>query len=267
MKKVRFAMLAAAAALLVFGAFALVACAGSSSAPGGNTLKVAVREGLTKFSTYNESANTFYGFEDDLAKELAAQLGYADVEFVGVVANEREKALDDGKADCLIAAFSETPDRASKYDLSEPYYYDNGRVMVATSTLFESFADLQGCRVGTLRGTDVSEVLASTLARKGLIPSTSATSLAQFLTLVTFESYADMYQAVQNGRVDALCADGCITLPWIGSEMKYLDEPYSEENYVVATPKGSALSEKVNQAVQTLKENGTVQRLMEKWDI
>ncbi|MDO4961092.1 MAG: transporter substrate-binding domain-containing protein [Eubacteriales bacterium] len=256
--------------LLVCGII-MTAC-GASKAAGaakgtGKYLKVGVRENLNKFSVYNEDADTFYGFEADVARQLALELGFDGVSYVGVVADDREAALADGSADCIIAAYSWTADRAEKYELSEPYFYDSGRVMIEKSTLFTDYKDLEGCRVAVHSGTSAAGALAKKLKNDGLINADSDAELKKFLNIVEYSSYDEMNAALETGEVDALCADGCISLPWMNDERTYFKEAYSEENYCIAANKGSALISDVNAAIGTLKENGTIDRLIAKWDL
>ena len=239
----------------------------NASGESGNLLVVGVRTNLANFSSYNEEADTYYGFEDDLARSLAKMLGYDGVEFVGLLPEEREDALESGEVQCLIAAYSETEERTEKFDLSDPYYYDQGRVMVERSTLFEDYADLQGATVAVRTGTTAQENLEQKLAGLGLISQATDESLSGFLKIETMDTYEEMNSALDYGTVDALCADGCITLPWLDEERRYFEDAYSDEDYVVATAKGSDLSAEVNEALQTLMNDGTVDELLLKWGV
>ena len=252
------------AAALLLAAVMLLGCT-AFAAGGGKTLRVGVRKNLANFSVYNEQADTYYGFEADLAAALADAMGYDGVEFVGVEPEEREVVLENGQADCLIAAYSYTDERAEQFDLSEPYYHDTGRVMIEKSTLFETYADLRGCTVAVREGTTAAANIAAKLAAEGLIAS--AGDIGSFLTVVTYDSYEAMNAALEYGDVDALCADGCITLPWLDSERTYLDEAYSEEDYVIAAVKGDAMTGKIAAALAVITDNGTLAQLEAKWGI
>ena len=252
-------------------AVSLAAC-GSGNATAdtkvsGNYLKVGVRTNLANFSTYDEAADTYYGFEDDVAKTLAYELGYDGVEYVGLDPAERDQALENGSIDCLIAAYSKTDEREEKFDLSLPYYYDEGRVMIEKSTLFEDYADLKGAKVAVRTGTTAAENFAAKLCEKGLIADSSEAALAGFLDIIEFDAYADMNAALEAGEVDAICADGCITLPWLDDERTYFEEAYSEEEYVVATVKDSGLSEKIDEAISSMTESGEIDTIAVKWGV
>ena len=247
------------------GAALLTGCGSSAGAGGSGLLKVGVRKNLSNFSSYNEEADTYYGFEDDLARELALRLGYSGVEYVGLDPDEREEALETGSVSVLIAAFSYTDERAEKFDLSDPYYVDAGRVMVEKSSLIEDYRDLAGTKVAVRSGTTAEANLAAKLCEEGLIADKE--DLADFLEIVSFDSYEDMDTALEWGDVDAVCADGCITLSWMDDERAYFDEAYSEEDYVLATKKGSELTDKLSEALAAALDDGTIESLEIKWGI
>ena len=255
-------ILSAIAAALLTAAL-LAGCAGGSS--GGKKLTVGVRKNLANFSSYSEEADTYYGFEADLAEALAKEMGYSGVKFVGLDPEERESALENGQVDCLIAAFSYTESRAEKFDLSTPYYHDAGRVMVEKSTLFSDYADLKNSTVAVRSGTTARDNLAAKLQADGLIRS--AADLEGFLNIAEYTSYEEMNAALEYGDADALCADGCITLPWLDEERAYFEEAYSQEDYVIATAKGSRLTAKAETALTALSENGTLTKLETKWGV
>ena len=245
----------------------LAACSDTATgnASGGNYLTVGVRKNLANFSTYNEEADTYFGFEDSLAAKLAEKMGYDGVKFTGLDPEDREEALQSGQVDCLIAAFSYTEERASNWTLSQPYYYDEGRVMIEKSTLFTDYADLKGAKVAVRNGTDAADHLAEKLLSDGLI--TQVSDLESFLTVVPYDSYEEMNLALEYGDVDALCADGCITLSWLDSERTYFAQAYSEEDYVIASAKDSPLGTQIDEALTSLSEDGTLAQLEEMWGI
>ena len=263
MKKVLSIVLVA-----LMGFTLLSGCGNSGEAKtSGNYLKVGVRKDLPNFSVYDEDADTYYGFEDDLAKYIAINMGYDGVEYVGLTAETRESSLNNGEVDVVVAAFSKTDEREENFDLSSPYYEDKGLVMIEKSTLFDSYANLKGMDVAFRKGATSEENLAEKLKADGLINEASVSALKNYLNVIEMDSYGDMETALENGDVDAVCADGCITISWLNDDRMYFDEPYSEEDYVAATKKGSELSDKVNSAIESLSDDGTIDALKEKWGV
>ncbi len=115
LKKI-FAAFAAAAVCMV----GLTACSpseqsgGSSGNSGANSdkvLKVGVKDSVIGFGYKDPLSGEYSGMEIELAKKLADELGYKDVEFTTVTAATRTELLDSGDLDCVLATFTITEER------------------------------------------------------------------------------------------------------------------------------------------------------------
>lgn len=242
-------------------ALAMSGC-GSSSPTGTGTLTVGVRDDIVGFGYLNETTGNYYGFEIDLAKELAKELGYADVEYVSVTPDTRKDILLNGEVDCLIAAYSISDSRLENFDFSPAYYEDHAVVMVESSSMITELADLVGTNVGTLDGADSAPVLSAKMIGSGYFTAedTKGTSLTKMA------SYAELSTALEEGTVDALCMDGCIARAYLEDGRQILAETISDENYGVATQKGSELSSDVADAISAMLSDGTIDALIDKWN-
>lgn len=260
--------------LLLAALLALSAAAGGCSAgeqTGQGTLRVGVRDDIMNFGYQNPETGRYYGFEIDLAGQLAERLGYRTVEFVTVQPENRKEKLLNGEVDCLIAAYSVTETRKENFDFSEPYYRDTIKVMVENSTLFEHMEDLKGKTVGVLSGVNAPFEFAEEMERLGLLTAGERQKSVEdpYGAGVGFwkaDHYNDLSAALEAGVVDAVCMDGCIAQSYMQGERRYLEETFSEQNYAVATQKGSKLSAPVAEAIREMLEDGTVDTLLDKWD-
>lgn len=262
MKKTPIALLAVA---LV--AAALAGCAANGS---GKTLRVAVRGDIVNFGYQNPDSGRYYGLEIDLAQELAARCGYSDTEFVRVYADERQETLQSGEVDCVIACYSITPERTELFDMT-PYYTSYTRVMVETTTGFESLEDLAGANIGVVDGSTNALELAAALAERGVVDSFNPDSFDPKtfdggVRFTVLNSYGELDEAVEVGSVDAGCADAAIASGYVHGSRVYLSGDFAEEQYGVATQKGSALSGEVAAALQAMQDDGTLAALVDKWD-
>lgn len=258
-KKLRMFM----AALIILTVF-VTGCSGSAGKSG--TLRVGVRADLMNFSYLNETTGKYYGLEIDLAYKLADILGYKDVVFTTVTPDDRKQMLLDGKVDCLIAAYSVSESRLKNFDFSVPYYEDRSRIMVEKTSLIEDMYDLIGKDIGVLDGADTAPVFAVKMNELGLIPDLETETILSNINYVRFQSYSDLAAALEDGTVDAACMDGCIAQAYKNDDRMFLEETLSDENYGVATQKGSALSKSVADGVQKLLDDGTIETLIDKWD-
>lgn len=254
MKKLRNLLL-----LLIGLSMALTGCSTSQKS---GTLRVGVRDNIINLGYLNQTTGQYYGLEIDLAKRLADELGYANVEFVAVDPENRKEMLLDGKVDCLIAAYSIAETRLANFDFSPAYYSDYSGIMVQKSSLIGGFPDLVGKKIGVLDGANTAPQLANKMTEMGLITAEDpkGTSLSKMAT------YAELSQALEEGTVDAVCADGCILNAYKNDDRVILDDVIDVQEYGVATQKDSALSKTMAAAVQKLLDDGTVAGLIDKWD-
>ena len=268
-----------AASLLVAFALAcalagLAGCGGSAegATSDGETLRVGVRDDVVGFGFQNKDTGRYYGLEIDIAQEMAKRMGYADVEFVTVTPDTRKDMLLDGEVDCVAACYSVAEPRLKNFDFSPAYYADESVIMVANSSLVTALDDLKGKTFGTMAGTNTAPQLALRLTEAGFTSGTVVSqnedhSFNQFDTfqLVQVDSYQNLSNALEKGAVDAACMDGAIAKTYLGDDRSILDFTIDTQDYGVATVKGSALSQPVADAVQSMLDDGTVAELVKKW--
>ncbi len=244
----------------VLAAVLPVAACSVSAASG--TLKVGVRDDIMHMGYLNPDTGKYYGLEIDLAAELADSLGYKEVEYITVEPDNREELLLAGDVDCLIAAYSVDESRLEKFDFSPAYYVDHSVVMVEKSSLITEISQLVGKKTGVLEGANAASKLSEKMIELGLITAGDTNGLS----LIEMESYAAMSTALEEGDVDAVCMDGCIARAYMEDDRELLGDQIGEEQYAVATQKGSDLSEKVSSAIQKMLDDGTVDALIDKWN-
>lgn len=261
------------ALVLACVAVLLVGCTSTSSVGASNSLKVGVLTDVAGMSEYNEENNKYYGMEVDLAQEMATRAGYSKAEFVGISTDNGTELLEKGEIDALAACFSITDEREKKYSFSESYYTDRLVLMVQNSSLFTQTDQLKGGTIGTLAGANTSETLLELLKDRGFTNGEVTAENAegtdiQYDTwhLKEYESLEDLSNALEAGEIDALAIDGAIANTYRTSERSFIKDFKSEEQqYAVATMKDSEQSSKINDAITSMIEDGTVEALTEKW--
>jgi polar amino acid transport system substrate-binding protein len=128
------------------------------------------------------------GSDVDLARLLAKDLG-VELEIVTTTGPTRIPMLQTNKADIVVSTLSITPDRAKVIDFTAPYA-DHPSVVAALKSLpIKQMSDLDGKKVGVVRGTT---------------QDTDLTKQAKGAQLVRYEDDATMALAVASGQVDIL---------------------------------------------------------------
>lgn len=235
------------------------------------TLRVGVRDDIINFGFYNEVTGKYYGLEIDLAAELAARLGYEDVEYVTVMPDTRKDMLAGGEVDCIIATYSIADSREENFDFSAPYYTDETVIMVEKSTLFTGIDDLKDKNIGIVNGTNAGPLLAQALYDAGVITdqvvaNTDAYTQYEGAYVTKVDRYAELSELLETGEIDAACMDACIAQTYMDDQRVFLDISIAQQEYGVATVKDSALSAPVAEAVQAMLDDGTIDRLIDKWN-
>lgn len=238
--------------LILFGV--LLSGCGAGRADGEKTYVVATDNSFVPFEFLNKETGKVQGFDIDLIKAIAEEAGFKidikPMKFTGVMAG-----LESGRYDIGIAGITITEERDKVIDFSDPYYEAGLIIAVQEDTTnIQIPEDLAGKKVGTRTGTTSHTYI------KNNIPEAK---------LYTYESIVQAYQDLQAGRLDAVMYDAPNVKYYIKTkaegEIKTVGDILQGENYGVAFPEGSELVDDVNQALATLKENGTYEKIYKKW--
>lgn len=106
------------------------------------------------------------------------------------------------------------------------------------------------------------------------IATTSGSTSAAYLrdnhsTVVEFPRIEDAYEALLNGQADAVVFDAPVLLYYSSHEGKgkvqMVGEVFRKEDYGIVFPPNSLYRKPVNLALLRLRENGTYQKLYDKW--
>jgi polar amino acid transport system substrate-binding protein len=202
------------------------------------------------------------GYESAVAYAVAEQLGFTrdEVTWVKVPFNSSYKpgAKD---FDFDINQISITPARAKVVDFSDGYYSASQAVIALKGTAgaeATSIADLKGLRLGAQTGTT-----SLTAIRDVIQPDQDP---------AVFEDTNAAKQALQNDQVDAILADlptafyiSAVEIPNSTLVGQFQPETGQQEEFGMLFEKGSGLVPCVNDSLATLKSNGTLDDLEQKW--
>ncbi|QHS21535.1 transporter substrate-binding domain-containing protein [Virgibacillus sp. MSP4-1] len=225
---------------------------GSGSNGDSKVYQVATDANFQPFEYKNPETGEMEGFDIELLNAIAEEAGfevnYNTMEFDGLLGSMRT-----GKHDIGIAGISITEDRKEEIDFSDKYY-DSGLILaVPKDSELESIEDIDGHAVGARQGSTSEDYLKE---------NTNA-DVNSFPEIVT------AYQDLQAGRLDAVLYDLPNVQYYINQnasdELKTVGDVLQGQPYGIAFPKGSDLVEPVNEALATIKENGTYAEIYKKW--
>ncbi|MRG85774.1 transporter substrate-binding domain-containing protein [Salinibacillus xinjiangensis] len=253
MKKKFILMLAAMLTIAL-----LAACGSSESSGSGSgedevkTYTVATEPNFHPFEFMDPETGEMKGFDMDLIHAIADEAGFnveiETMEFDGVLGGMRSN-----KYPMAISGISITDERKKEIDFSDKYL-DSGLILVVREDSdIQSIEDIDGLKVGAQAGS-TGELY--------LHDHTDA-EISAFPEIVT------AYMDLASGRLDAVLYDLPNAQYYINENpdqgLKTVGELLQGEPYGIAFPKGSELVEPVNEALATLKENGTYDEIYKKW--
>ena len=202
------------------------------------------------------------GYESAVAYAVADQLGFSrdEVTWVKVPFNSSYKP-GPKDFDFDINQISITPARAQVVDFSDGYYAASQAVIALKGTAgaeATSIDDLKGLRLGAQTGTT-----SLTAIRDVIQPDQDP---------AVFEDTNAAKQALQNDQVDAILADlptafyiSAVEIPDSTIVGQFQPETGQQEEFGMLFEKGSGLVPCVDDALATLRSDGTLDDLEKKW--
>ncbi len=221
--------------------------------------------GVTIFENMNEldENGEWTGFETEFAQAVGEIIGM-DVEFQEIEWSQKYTELASGNIDCIWNGFtanSKDDDgkaRSEKVDFSYGYMLNQQCVVInkADADLYKTEADLAGKTAGVEGGSAGESYAASVIGEDGELLEYAAQNNA-FMELAA--------DKIDFAVVDILLAKSKCGQGDFEDLMIVEDIELSSEIYAVGFEKGSELTAKVNDAIEQLFEDGTVQKLAEKY--
>ena len=263
---------AAAAVIAIAAAASLAACAGSpsssSTAAADGELqtvtagKLTIATGEPNYEPWfvDDDPSNGKGFEGAVANAVAEQLGF-DASDIVWTRTGFDAAIAPGPKDwdINIQQFSVTDERKNAVDFSSPYYTTTQAVVALNSSPAASATtidELKKAKVGVAAGTT-----SYTVAKEQLGDA----------NLSVFNTVDDVVLALQAGQIDAMVTDlpGAFYVTGAVVDDSSVTGQFASsdggDEFAFVLPKGSALTSAVSDAVDALREDGTLDALQQEW--
>ena len=221
--------------------------------------------GITYFEPMNyfDDNGELTGFETEFATAVCEKLGVTP-EFVEINWDSKIMELQAQTIDCIWNGMTITPELQEALTISD-LYIKNYQVVVIRSDnadVYTSTADLVGKTV---------EAEAGSAGEAAIIGEGADESLKQ-AEYISAAKQTDTLLEVKTGAADAAVLDFVLAGAMVGqgdySDLMIIpDLQLSVEEYGVGFRKDSDAAEKVNEAMQALIEDGTLNTLAEKYDL
>jgi glutamate transport system substrate-binding protein len=171
----------------------------------------------------------FVGFDVDVAKYIAGQLGVDEKKITWVEARsaDREKMIISRAVDFVVATYSITDKRKQQVAFAGPYFETGQGVLVR-------YTEEEITGPDSLNGKNLCSVTGSTSAQK------VESEFAKGVKLVEYGQYSDCVTALLAGNVDAVTTDEVILAGFAAANpelLKVVGPKFSTERYGVGLPK------------------------------
>ena len=199
------------------------------------------------------SNNTLTGFEIDLGKAIAEELGkkaaFKNIPFGSVLA-----ALESEAVDAAISTITITNERGKNFDFSLPYYTAGISIIFNNKNPIKNIAGLNGKKIACQLGTTLETWLKK---------NTTSTEI------ITNDNNNQAIESLKAGHVDGVLIDSVQ-----GSIFSNKNENLSciiitqaANSYGIALKKGDSLKNDINKALAALEKKGTVKNLKKKYHL
>ncbi|CAB1251102.1 amino acid ABC transporter substrate-binding protein [Clostridium sp. MT-14] len=206
---------------------------------------------------FRDSKGQIVGFDIDMAKAAAKKMGvnvvFKPVEWDGIILSLNNKDID-----VIWNGLTITEDRKKQISFSKVYLQNKQIIVVRNNSNIKTKKDLSGKTVGLQLGSSSETALKSDTAT-----SKSLKEVRKYSN--NTEALLDLNQ----GRIDAVVVDEVVGRYYLQKKpglYKILDDNFGKEDYGVGIRKSdAAFKDKLNEALDSMKKDGTADKISQKW--
>lgn len=254
MKKLHAFLLAGLLPLMSLSAPTLAATDDLAAIQKAGALRIGTEGTYAPFS-YHDSSNQLVGFDVDIGRAIAKQLGvkpdFIEGKWDGLIAG-----LNANRYDVVINQVGITPERQAKFDFSKPYISSKAVLIVRSDNdSIKGFDDIKGKRSANTLTSNFGK-----LAEK------------HGAEVVPVQGFNEAISLLTSGRVDATINDYLSFLDFKKQQpqaaVKIVASDASAEysqSGVLMRKDQTALREAINQALSAIKADGTYQAISERY--
>lgn len=235
--------------ILALGVFCLAGCTGQNTVDTDNApvIRIATEGAYAPFN-YIQGDGSLGGYDVEVAQALCDEMGavceISAQDWDGII-----PALLSNKYDAIVAGMSVTPERLEAVDFSAPYF-KNTLVWIADDAFNPQ--DIAGLTLGSQRATSPAGYLEAHFAHTNDIR--------------LYDTYENAYLDLAARRTDAVLAEKASGANWLASAtnvgtLAMRGDEIEGEDIAIAVRKSDPLKAKLDTALATLSQNGTLAAL------
>lgn len=226
------------------------AASDEDSSSEGGTLIMATNAAFPPYEYYD--GDKIVGIDAEIAEAIAKELGKElqidDMDFSSIIT-----AIQTGKADFGAAGMTVTPEREENVNFTDVYATGVQVIIVPEDSDIASPDDLEGKMIGVQEST-TGHIYCSDDYGEDHVQA--------------YPTGANAVEALKTGKVDCVVIDNEPAKAFVEANegLKILDTEYVTEEYAIAVAKDNEqLLNDMNEAMAKLKEDGTIQSIIDKY--
>ena len=225
---------------------------GESEALSTGVLRVGTEGTYAPFSYHDPATGQLSGYDVDVARAVADKLA-VKVEFVETPWDSIFAALEANRFDVVANQVTITPERQSKYDMSQPYAVGEGVIVTrADDDSITSLNDLKGKVAAQSMTSNWAQIARDAGAR-----------------VESVEGFTQAVKLLNQGRVDAVVNDSIAVYAYLAetndSSVKIAGQAGQKSEQGFAARKNSGVLPDLNRALDELRADGTLATISERY--
>lgn len=205
---------------------------------------------------FRDENNNLVGFDIDLANAVGKVLG-VKVKFQPIDWNSKELELSSKNIDCIWNGMSATEERQQSMSLTKKYLNNEIIIMLAEGVTVNSKADLANLRIATQEGSAALECMEADAEYNSF--KDKITTLPDYDNAIA--NMGTRYDCIVIDKVLAEYKNSKLEKKFAISEVTFGDDFYA----IGCRKADTTLSDKINEAIKTLIDNGEAAKISEKW--
>lgn len=247
----------------------VASCGGNDKTQSKEKLTMATNAAFPPYEYFE--GNAVVGIDAEIAAKIAEKLGMeleiVDTEFGSIIAG-----VQTGKYDIGMAGMTVTDERKQSVNFSDTYATGIQSVIVKADSTYASFEDFytgfdaegnptgvkDGIKIGVQQDT-TGDIYASDVPGKWGFGEDN---------VIRYKTGSDAVLALISGKVTAVIIDNEPAKAFVAANegLKILDGEYTNEDYAICIAKENTdLLKKINKALNELKADGTVDKIIAKY--
>nr|WP_252895403.1 transporter substrate-binding domain-containing protein [Fructilactobacillus florum] len=225
-----------------------------------HTMRWGVKCDTRLFGLIDPKTGESQGFDVDIARAVTAQIAKDQgttikPEFTPVTTNSKIQLLKNNQVDAVAASMTITPERAKVVDFTKSYFPAGQSILVKKGSPVTSIRDLNNPKYTVI----------------GIMGTTALDTMKKFAPnakVIAMPDNSQALSALESGQGDAITTDNAILygLAQQSHDTQVVGKPFTNQPYGLAVNKGQAsLRKAVDRALQETIDNGTYNRLIQKW--